>query len=157
MQTVSMKPISFFRKAAFPLAPEDITRQILDVSHWPNFTGFGLIPRIRTAEFEVRTLCIVGSRIRVTNTDGSSHVEEIAEWQPDHRPRLRMQDFSAPLSRLATVFNETWEFRRTGDAIKVTRSFELHAKSAAAMSLLSLISVFLKRAIARHLRQMVVA
>jgi hypothetical protein len=100
----------------------------------PDFTGFGLIPGIKTAEFEVRTPGIVGSRIRVTNTDGSSQVEEIVEWQPDHRLRLRMQDFSAPLSRLATVFDETWEFRRIGDATKVTRSFELHAKSAAARS-----------------------
>src|SRR5271154_658172 len=127
-----MKPITFSCEMSLALAPEDIARQILDVANWPDFTGFGLIPGIKTAELEVRTPVIVGSRIRVTNTDGSSHVEEIVEWQLDHRLRLRMQDFSAPLSRLATVFDETWEFRRIGDATKVSRSFELHAKSAAA-------------------------
>ncbi len=73
---------------------------------------------------------VVGSRISVTNTDGSSHIEEIVEWQPQHRLRLHMRDFSAPLSRLATGFQETWESDRIDGATRVSRSFELHAKSA---------------------------
>ena len=104
--------------------------------------------------FEVQTPGIVGSRIRVTNQDGSSHIEEIVEWQPDHRLRLQMKDFSAPLSRLATEFEETWEFQRTANGTHVTRSFRLHAKSALARLLLWGISFFLKRAIVRHLREM---
>jgi len=150
-----MQPIRFACEAILQRTPEDISPQILDVAKWPDFTGFGLIPGIKTAEFEMRTSGIVGSRIRVTNTDGSSHVEEIAEWQPNHRLRLHMQDFSAPLSRLATRIDETWEFRTIGNATKVVRSFELHTKSAVARPFLWLISVFLKRAAARHLRQIV--
>jgi hypothetical protein len=149
-----MKPITFTCAETLPLAPEDIARQILDLSKWADFHGYGPIPRIKDAEFDVQTPGIVGSRIRVTNRDGSSHVEEIVEWEPDHCLRLEMKEFSAPLSRLATGFEETWEFKRTGDETHINRSFRLHPKSLLARLLLWVISFFLKRAIARHLREM---
>ena len=149
-----MKPITFSCEETLPLAPEDIARQILDLTKWPNFHGYGPIPGIKVAEFVVQTPGIVGSRIRVTNRDGSSHIEEIVEWQPDQRLRLHMQEFSPPLSRLATGFEETWEFKRTGNETQVTRSFRLHAKSFLAQCFLWVIASSLKRAIARHLRQM---
>jgi hypothetical protein len=149
-----MKPITFVSKETLGLGPEEIARQILDASRWLDFKGFGPIPGIRVAEFEVRTPDIVGSRIRVTNTDGSKHVEEIVEWQPDHRLRLHLKDFSAPLSHLATVIEETWEFERVSNQTKVTRSFQIQAKCALAWPFLWVISVFLKKAVSRHLRQM---
>ena len=65
-----------------------------------------------------------------------------------------MGDFSPPLSRLATGFEETWDFRCIGPDTRVVRTFELHATSRATRPLLWLISLLLKRAIARHLRQM---
>ena len=148
-----MKPITFSCHETVALAPENIARQILDVTKWPNFKGFGPIPGIKVAEFEVRTPDIVGTRIRVTNTDGSKHVEEIVEWQPHHQLRLHMKDFSAPLSRLATGIEETWEFERVGDETKVTRSFQMHAKSALTRPVLWMMSFLLKQAIARHLRE----
>ena len=147
-----MKPISFSYHETVALAPEEIARQILDVTKWLDFKGFGPIPGIKTAEFEGRTPAIVGSRIRVTNTDGSKHVEEIAEWQPPHRLRLLMRDFSAPLSRLATGIEETWEFERVGDETKVTRTFQMHAKSALTRPVLWAMSCLLKQAVARHMR-----
>jgi uncharacterized protein YndB with AHSA1/START domain len=149
-----MKPITFSCEAMLALAPEDIARQILDLTKWPEFHGYGPIPGIKAAEFEVQTPGIVGSRIRVTNGDGSSHVEEIVEWEPNHRLRLEMKEFSAPLSRLATAFEETWEFKPTGNETHTTRSFRLHAKSVLARLLLWMISFFLKWAIVRHLREM---
>ena len=149
-----MKPITFTCEETHALAPEDIARQILDLTKWPDFHGYGPIPGIKVAEFDVRTPEIVGSRIRVTNTDGSNHVEEIVEWQPGHRVQLEMKEFSAPLSRLATRIEETWEFKRVGNETKVTRSFQMHAKSALARPMLWVISILLKKAIVRHLRQM---
>jgi hypothetical protein len=131
-----MKPITFTCEETLPLAPDDIARQILDPTKWPNFHGHGPIPGITVAEFEVQTPGIVGSRIRVTNRDGSRHVEEIVAWEPDHHLRLEMKEFSAPLSRLATGFEETWEFKRNGNETHVTRSFRLHAKSVLARLLL---------------------
>ena len=149
-----MKPIVIACKETLALAPEAIARQILDLAKWPDFHGYGPIPGIKAAKFEVRTPNIVGSRIRVTNLDGSTHVEEIVEWQPDRRLQLRMGEFSAPLSRLATAFVETWEFQRADNGIKVTRSFEMNAKSILTKPILWFISFFLKRAIARHLIEM---
>ena len=149
-----MKPITFSCTETLPLAPEEIAGQILDITNWPGFTGYGPMPGIKAAAFEARTTAVVGTRIRVSNTDGSSHVEEVVEWEPDRRLRLDMKDFSPPLSRLATGFEESWEFQRIDQATRVTRSFELHATSAFARPFLWLISFLLKRAIARHLRQL---
>ena len=149
-----MKPITFACNETLTLAPEDVARQILDLTKWPDFHGYGPLPGIKTAEFEVRTPDIMGSRIRVTNQDGSSHVEEIVEWQPTQRIRLQMKEFSLPLSRLATWFVETWDFERVGNKTKVIRSFEMNAKSILAWPVLWMISFMLKKAIARHLREM---
>jgi hypothetical protein len=124
-----MKPITFACHETLPLAPEEIAEQILDVAKWPDFRGYGPIPGIKSAEFETRTPNVIGSRIRVTNLDGSNHVEEIVEWQPDRRIQLQMGNFSKPLSRLAASFVETWEFERVGNETKVARSFELNANS----------------------------
>ncbi len=103
-----MKPITFSCEETLSQAPEQIAGQILDLAKWTEFKGYGVLPGIRSAEFEVQTPGIVGTRIRVTNTDGSSHVEEIVEWEPARRLRLDMKDFSPPVSRLATGFVETW-------------------------------------------------
>ena len=149
-----MTPIRFSCEDTLGSTPEEIARQILDLDLWPSFVGYGPLPEIRTAVFEARTPEVVGTRIRVTDKGGSSHVEEIAEWEPGRRIRLRMGEFSPPLSRLATGFDETFEFERVGGQTRVVRRFELHPKGTATRPLLWLISLLLKRAVARHLRQM---
>jgi hypothetical protein len=151
---LDLKPITFACEETLHMLFKQIAEQILDVSRWSSFRGYALLPGIKAAEFEVKTTEIVGSRIRVTDTDGSNHVEEIVGWEPDSRIRLHMREFSPPLSRLATGFEETWEFHRIGQDTRVVRSFKLHARSRVTRPLLWLISILLKRAIARHLRQM---
>lgn len=154
VRELSMKPITFRCTETVPLAPEQIAEQILDVAKWPGFRGYGPIPGIKSAEFETRTPNIVGARIRVVNSDGSSHVEEIVEWQPDRRLRLCMGHFSKPLSHLATGFVETWDFERQGNYTIVLRSFEFNAKSLLAKPVLWFLAFFLRRAIARHLQEL---
>jgi hypothetical protein len=149
-----LKPFTFSCEETLGIPPEQFAEQILDICRWSSFQGYGVLPGIKAAEFEIRTAEIVGSKIRVTNTDGSSHIEEIVEWEPDRRIRVHMHEFSLPLSRLATGFEETWEFSRMGRDTRVVRSFELHPKSRITSPLIWLISILLKRAIARHLRQM---
>jgi len=149
-----LTPIAFSCEATLPQKPEEIARQILDLSRWPEFAGYGLLPGIKHAEFETTTDEVIGTRIRVTNRDGSTHIEEIVEWEPTRRLRLHMHEFSPPVSRLATSFYETWEFQATDKGTKVVRSFELHPKSMLAKPLLWMISLILKRAIARHLTSM---
>jgi len=149
-----MTLVRFACRADLPLRPDEIAGQILDIARWTEFHGYGPLPGIRSATFEVRTDAVVGSRIRVVNTDGSSHVEEIVEWQPPRRLKLHMHEFSPPVSRLATAFDETWEFDCRDGVSHVVRSFEMHPASAFTRPVLWLISWLLKRAIARHLRQM---
>ncbi|AMV20749.1 SRPBCC family protein [Planctomyces sp. SH-PL14] len=148
-----MKPVSFSCTDTLPQPPEAIADQILDVDRWKDFHGYGPLPGIRSAEFTLRTPQVVGSRIRVTNTDGSTHTEEIVEWNPATRLRLDMVDFSPPLSRLATRFEEAWTFERVAVGTRVVRSFTLHPRSAAARPVLWLISLLLRRAIARNLAE----
>ena len=149
-----MKPIAFCCEETLNVSPEVIARQILDVTRWPDFKGYLLLPGIAAAEFEVKTPSVVGSRIRVTNTDGSTHVEEIVAWEPERRIEMHFKELSAPLSRLATGMEETWDFKRIDDATRVTRSFKILAKSSWARPALWLISLLLKKAIVRHLRQL---
>ena len=149
-----MRTITFSCEETLGMPPEEIARQILDLARWPSFEGYGVLPGIKEARYEVKSPEIVGSRIRVMDTNGSSHLEEIVEWEPDRRLRLRMEEFSPPLSRLASGFDETWQFEPLGEGTRVIRSFELHPKSCVTRPLLLLISSLLKRAIAQHLRQM---
>jgi hypothetical protein len=149
-----MTPIRFACEETLPILPREIAEQMLEVANWTDFRGYAFIPAIKSAEFEVRTPEVIGSRIKVNNADGSSHVEEIIEWEPERRVAMRFQDLSPPLSRLTTGFVELWDFKPTTDGTHVTRSFELHAKSAWAWPVLKLISLVLRRAVARHLRQM---
>lgn len=149
-----MKAIRFACEDILPLPSEAIARQILDLTRWPDFHGYGPIPGIHSAQFDVQTPQIIGTRIRVLNLDGSSHVEEMVEWQPQERIRLEMKEFSPPLSRLASRFEEIWEFTSTGDGTRVVRSFLLHPKSLLGRLALQMIRFFLKAAIARHLREM---
>lgn len=148
-----MKPITFTCRETLPLAPADIAAQILHLAKWPEFTGYGPLPGIQSAVFEVRTPEIVGTRIKVTNTDGSTHVEEIVEWEPDARLVLHMSDFWPPLSRLASRFEEEWGFERARETTHVERTFRLYPKSVLTRPALWLISILLRRAVARHLRQ----
>ncbi len=65
-----------------------------------------------------------------------------------------MADFSPPLSKLATRFEEEWGFERAGDVTQVARTFRLYPKFVLARPVVWLISLLLRRAVARHLRQM---
>jgi hypothetical protein len=148
-----MTPITFTCRESLTLAPQDIAGQILDLAKWPEFTGYGPLPGVKSAEFVARTPEVVGTRIKVTNTDGTTHVEEMVEWQPDARLVLHMADFSPPLSRLATRFEEEWVFGRVDDVTHVSRTFRLYPKSVLTRPAVWLISLLLRRAVARHLRQ----
>ena len=149
-----MKPISFTCADTLPLVPADVTSRILDPSHWPDFTGYGPLPGVKSAVFEAHSLSVVGTRIRVMNTDGSSHSEEVVGWEPNRRLKFAATDFSPPLSRLSHRFVETWEFEPVSGGTHVARSFEMYPKTALARPALWLISCLLKRAVARHLQRM---
>ncbi len=148
------RPITFACKHTMAVAPTTITAAIADVTRWRDFKGYGFLPGIARAEYEVQTSNLIGSRIRVHNTDGSSHCEEIYAWVADKRVAMKFCDFSPPVQALATHFLEEWDIATLGKETLVTRMFSLFPKSGLTHPVLWFISFFLKRAIDRQLVEM---
>lgn len=146
--------ITFQCSRLIPYTPAEIAAAIADTSRWPEFTGYGPMPGILSAEYETRTPEMSGSRIRVHNSDGSSHVETIEVWQPPEQIVMRLHEFTPPLSRLADHFLESWRFTVGPDGTRTSRQLQLYPRSPATRPLLWLISLLLRRAIAAHLEQM---
>jgi hypothetical protein len=149
-----MKPITFQCSKAIPRSALEICSEIADVSRWSEFGGYGILPGIENAEYEKRTDNMVGSRIRVRNTDGSGHVEEISVWIPGKEVAMKLHEFTPPLSHLATYFTEEWILKAGNDATHVTRKFQMYPKRFMTRPFVWLISLLFRRAIARHLAEM---
>lgn len=152
-----MRPIIFQCSQTIPKSAADICAEIADTARWAEFGGYGILPGIENAAYEKRTADMVGSRIRVRNTDGSEHVEEIYKWIPGEAVGMRFGDFTPPLSYLATQFTEEWRFQAANGATHVVRQFQMFPTRSATRPVLWLISHLFRRAIARHLAQMAAA
>lgn len=152
-----MRPITFARRAVIPYSASEIAAAIADPSLWSQFKGYGPLPGIESAVYEKRTDDMAGSIIRVRNTDGSAHVEEILVWEPERQVVMKLHEFTPPLARLADRFIEEWTFEPDGRATHVTRRLELYPTGAAARPVLWLISLLFRRAVAHHLEQMAAA
>ena len=135
-------------------SPGEIAAQILDLDRWLEFRGYGPLPGIRAAQFEKQTSEVVGTRIRVLNTDGSLHVEEVVVWEPETHLQLRLEDFSPPMSRLARHMVEDWRFSLVEGGTQVSRSMEIVPRHFWTWPLLWCISWLLRGALRRHLQQM---
>lgn len=149
-----LRPLAFSCSATIARPASAILDEILDLSRWPEFRGWGPLPGIASASFRRRCAGEIGTEIAVTNLDGSCHVERIARWSPVDGAELVMSEFSPPLSRLATRFVESWAFEPVDGATRVTRSFALHPTGTLGRVALSVVRVLLERAVARHLAQM---
>jgi hypothetical protein len=145
-----MNPITFQLQQFIPRTADEICMEIADVARWSEFKGYGPLPGIESAMYEVRADTMIGSRIRVRNTDGSGHVEEITKWVPGKSVAMKFIDFSPPLSRLASHFNEEWTLNPTIEGTIAMRRFELYPIRPATRPFLWLISLMLRRAIRHH-------
>ena len=74
-----MKPIETQILGHIQKPSAEICQDILDTERWSEFKGYSILPGIKSAYFEVKMPEIIGSRIKVQNNDGSSHIEEIIE------------------------------------------------------------------------------
>lgn len=101
-----MQPIRFACSATIQKSAPAIGAEIADVARWREFRGYGPLPGIARAAYELRTEQMVGSRIRVHSTDGSTHVEEITAWEPGVQVAMRLGEFTPPLCHLASHFTE---------------------------------------------------
>ena len=149
-----MKPIMFACQRLIPKSTAVIFAEVADIARWIEFNGYGILPGIETATYKVHTEAMVGSRIQVLNRDGSSHVEEITAWIPDREIAMTLQDFTPPLSFMATHITETWHFQVEDDGTRVTRTFQMFPRHVLARPSLWLISLLFRGAINRHLEEM---
>jgi hypothetical protein len=150
---MTMRPIEFTLSKAMSKPPAKIMAEIADMDRWSDFPGYGPMPGIERAEYLEKTAEMTGSRIGVTNEDGSTHQEDILAWEPGTRVLIKLHGFSAPVSGLADHFIEEWTFSEVHDQTQATRRFELHPKRTLTRPALWLISKFFKRAIAAHMDQ----
>lgn len=146
-----MRPITFACSQLISRPAVEISAAIADVARWSEFKGYGPLPGIARAEFARRTDDMVGSQVRVCNTDGSEHVEEITAWAPGRRVTMKLHGFTPPLRRLATHFIEEWDFIVQDDGTLVTRKFQMFPTQPLARPVLWLISLLFRQAVSRHL------
>ncbi len=149
-----MNPVEIQISGVVSQSPHEICEEFLNLRRWPEFKGYSILPGIKKAEFEVKTPAVVGSIIRVQNTDGSSHVEKIVAWDVDNQISMRFQDFSPPLQRLASHFIETWTFRPVGGGTEVTRKMLMFPKGWLGWVVLQPISRLMKKAFVEHLAEL---
>lgn len=150
-----MRPIVFECSAEISLTPDAICDNIADMTRWPDFDGYLMMPGIDSASYDTRTPNMVGSRIRVKNSDGSQHIETITAWKHGVTVAMKLHRFGPPLANIASHFDEVWTFDRLSlDRTRVKRYFALHPKSRWTRPALWLISQLFRRAIAHHLRIM---
>lgn len=148
-----MKPVTIKITNIIPMDPPEICKEIINTERWSEFKGYSILPGIKSAHFEVKPPGLIGSRIVVQNNDGSSHVEEIIEWDTMNRVSLRFQEFDSPLQNLATHFVETWEFRNVPEGTETSRMMVMHPKGVWGWLLLLPISRLMKRAFEENVRQ----
>ena len=151
-----MHPIEFQCIEIIPATASVICDQIADVARWSEFRGYGPLPGIKSARYDKRTDTMVGSRVLVQNTDGSRHVEEISAWVAGSHIGMRLQEFSPPLSTLATHFTEDWLFQANGPETQVTRTVRMYPRNWLTWPAVWVISLLFRPAIAQNLRALAV-
>lgn len=153
LDDTTMNPIKIEIRGHTKKSSQEICMEILDTQRWSEFTGYSILPGIKNAHFEVKTPTLVGSRIKVHNTDGSSHVEEIVEWDVANNVALKFQEFEPPLKHLATHFLESWRFEKSPNGTEVTRIMAMYPKGWSGWLMLLPISRLMKKAFEKNLVQ----
>jgi len=148
-----MTPITFQHRRFVARKAGEIAAEIVDLSRWPEFDGYGPLPGITSAAYEEFGGAMTGARIRMQNDDGSSHLETVEVWQPPERIVMRLHGFTPSDSRLASHFVEEWRFDAADGGSEVTRQLQLYPRSPLARPALWFISLLMRCAIARHLEK----
>lgn len=149
-----MKPIQISLQGLTQKSPRQICAEFLDTERWSDFKGYAILPGIQRASFEVQTPDLVGSRIKVENTDGTTHIEEIIVWDEEHQLVLKFQEFSPPLSNLASHFIEEWSYVKSARGTEVSRSMRMYPKGLLGWLMLLPISILMKKAFEENARQL---
>ena len=147
--------IEFSLSEEFSMSPESFCDEIFDVSKWSDFKGYGPIPGIRSVERKNYSESRIGTRFEIINTDDSNHVETVTDYQHGKLITLYYDGFSKPLDGLASHFTETFQFEKHGSTTHVKRTFQLFPKNFIGKIMLSITTIFLKRAVKKHFEKLV--
>ena len=148
-----MNPIELTTNGFVNRTPNDICSILLDTNRWSEFEGYSILPGIEKAEFEKRTAEVVGSRIKVRNNDGSSHIEEIVEWDVNKKVVFKFQDFNSILKYFATHFIEEWNFVTKDEGTEIERNMKMYPKHVVGWLILKPVSKLMKKALEKNLMQ----
>ena len=150
-----MNPVEFTASRLISQNALKVCESIADVESWSDFNGHGIVPGIDKAVYEKRTEDLTGSIIKILNSDGSHHREEILEWIPGERIVMKIYDFPLPLRTMATHFLEFWEFEEKGkNKTLITRTFQIFPVSFLTRPFINQLASLLKRATVAHLDEM---
>jgi hypothetical protein len=142
---------SFVTTTESPLTPEQTFDRIVDLSQWTTFRGYGPLPGIVRAELAEGPLG-PGARVRVLNTDGSTHHEVFEVFERGKRLHIRME-LQPPASRVLARIDERVELEPSASAgTSMTRSFELTPRSLWTTPLAWGVAALLRRAVLLHNR-----
>ena len=141
-----MNPIEIKIQGHTKRSTQEICAEFLDTNRWSDFKGYSILPGIQSASFEIKTPNLAGSRIKVKNTDGSSHVEEIVEWDEASGFSLKFHEFDSSLKNLASHFIETWSFKTSASGTEITRAMTMYPKGVIGWLMLKPISGLMKKA-----------
>jgi hypothetical protein len=123
---------------------------IIDLDAWPTFRGFGPVPGIVEAKLVNGTTVGPGSRIRVTNTDGSVHHEVMQVFEHGRHVTIQME-LTPPASYVMAGIEERVDVEAQGDGTRITRTFIVRPRWFFTAPIGWLIAHgFLHRAVVRH-------
>ena len=149
-----MRPIEIKITGHTQKSSQEICSAFLDTDRWSEFEGYFILPGIEKAHFEIKNPGLVGSRIKVLNKDGSTHVEEIIKWDVENKIAFRFLEFHSPLQNFATHFIEAWEFRKSKDGTEVIRTMTMYPKGLFGWFVLMPISFLMKKSFEKNLIQL---
>lgn len=123
---------------------------IIDLGTWPKFRGFGPVPGIVEAKLVNGTTVGPGSRIRVTNTDGSVHHEVMRAFEVGRHITIQME-LTPPASYVMAGIEERVDVEAHGEGTRITRTFTVRPRWFFTAPIAWLIAHgFLHRAVVRH-------
>ncbi|MEX2153808.1 MAG: SRPBCC family protein [Gemmatimonadaceae bacterium] len=124
-----------------------------DARNFVSFVGFGIVPGIREARYETPGAPRLGSRRRITKTDGTDHLEEITAFEKPTLHVSRISGLTAPLSWLVRSAEDAWRFSPASSGTRIDRvfAFELTSPLVAPIAF-PLMHIFMRIAIRRDLR-----
>jgi len=138
----------------FSLGPDPIFELMVDAAGFPVcFTGFGLIPAIRS--IRLAEPLAVGVTRHIYNADNSVLLEKITLLDRPHRHCYTLSGFKPPFSLLVKQGEADWQLSRQETGTKVSWTYEFTLTSLLIYPLcFILLKIFMQSAMRRCLKNM---